>query len=112
MAVHAPITGAPTRAPAFPRSLRQRETIETEIEMHLRRVDLLLARLDRADAAFEDLEDDDPSGDSLDERGEAPTDNGSEMLRMFPMYAVDQSNGPTNEAAACKARYRALWGRP
>jgi hypothetical protein len=59
MAIHAPITGARTRAPAFPKSLHQRETIETRIEQHLHCVEALLARLDSVDALHEDLEDDD-----------------------------------------------------
>ncbi len=57
MATTAPITGAPTRAPAFrPLPSHRRKVIAAEIATHLARVDVLIARLDRADAPFEDLE--------------------------------------------------------
>lgn len=62
MATHAPITGAPTRAPAF---LHLRRRLSAEIETHLSRVDLLLARLNRLDGDC-DLE---PAGDELDGTG-------------------------------------------
>ena len=88
---------------------RLRHTIETEIEMHMQRVTLLIARLDRADAPFEDLEDDDPSG-SLIDNGEASSDDGRELLAMLPAYAVDQTSGPTNERAANNARQAQLYG--
>lgn len=62
MASAAPITGAPTRAPAF---LHLRRRLSAEIETHLSRVDVLLARLNRldGDADFE------PNGDELDGTG-------------------------------------------
>lgn len=93
MAVHAPITGARSRAPAFPRYLPQREAIESEIEMHLHRVTLLVARLDRADGDC-DLEDDDPSGDPAEI--DADSDDGRALSPILPRWSVDQSRGPTN----------------
>ena len=100
----------------------RRELIEGEIEMHLRRVTLLLARLDRADGDYDfedddpagdgdcDLEDDDPAGDGLDERGECLTDDGSEMLSTLPLYGLDQSAGPVNEREAGFVRRREMMG--
>ena len=79
----------------------RRVAIETEIELHLQRVSLLIARLDRADSD-PDLEDDDPAGDPLDEHGEAPTDDGQPLLRMMPLWAVNQATGPLNERVALR----------
>ncbi len=47
-----------------------------------------------------DLEDDDPAGDTLEEHGEHPTDDGTTMLAVKPAYSIDQSRGPINEQAA------------
>ncbi|OJY68608.1 MAG: hypothetical protein BGP16_05005 [Sphingobium sp. 66-54] len=55
-----------------------------------------------------DVEDDDPSGDTLDISGEAPTDNGAEMYAIRPVYSVDQSRGPINEAEAHREHMREL----
>lgn len=107
MAFHVPTTGAPSRAPANLSPFR-REAIESEIELHLQRVDFLIRRLDRADAPFEDLEDDDPAGDALDEHGECPTDDGTQLLGTLPLYAADQTAGPINERAAVTAWQRSL----
>lgn len=104
MAIHAPITGAPTRALSF----RRRKTIETEIETLLARVEQLLGRLDRADGDC-DLEDDDPPGDILD-RGEAPGDNGAGIMRALPIYAEDQRSGPINYAIVSREHYAAEAG--
>jgi hypothetical protein len=99
----------------------RRASIEGEIELHLQRVDLLLARLDRADAPFEDLEvtgaeDDfmhhawdgpgcpiaDPGEDEHDR--EQVNEDGSGLLSpLAPVYAVDQSLGPLNERAGYRA---------
>lgn len=72
-------------------------------------IEALIALLDRDDGD-PDLEDDDPAGDPLDERGEAQTEDGTELLRTRPLYALDQSLGPINETAALKARARELYG--
>jgi hypothetical protein len=99
MAVHAPITGAPTRAPSSrlePQfALFNRATIEAEIER-------LIGVLDACDGD-PDLEDDDHSGDEIDQRGEAPTDSGQPLATIKPSYRVDQRRGPTNERAAYRA---------
>lgn len=77
----------------------RRINIEDEIESHLRRVELLVARLDRADAPFEDLEDDDPGGDALD-KGEGEGHFGQGLLPDRPRYGVDQTRAPLNHAVA------------
>lgn len=92
----------------------RRVAIEAEIEQHLQRVTLLIARLDRADAPFEDMEDDDPpGGDPLDScegpgdfRGGCSDDGGycSGLLAVSPTYAIDQRKGPTNYAELERAR--------
>lgn len=74
----------------------RRAAIEAEIEVHLERVTLLLARIDQDDAADEDLEDDDPAGDYLDLTGEADSDDGRMVLPTTPVWALDQSDGPVN----------------
>lgn len=79
---------------------RLRRAAKAEIDIHLPRVELLIARLDRFDAPYEDREDDDPAGDTLDEHGECPTDTGTDVLSLLPLYAVDQTKGPLNEVAA------------
>lgn len=89
MGVHAPL-----------RRQRLRTEIEDEIELHLARVSLLVARLDRMDGDC-DLEEDDPLEDNNDDEGWA-----GEISPLRPRYAVDQSRGPTNE----KEGYRA-WQR-
>lgn len=94
MAIHAPITGALTRAPSIILTARRRLAIESEIEAHLQRVELLIARLDRADAPFEDLEEDDHSGEH---DGREPEE------RAVPRYALDQSRGPINVAEETRA---------
>jgi hypothetical protein len=99
-------TETPPSAPAA-LARQRRLQIEGEIEMHLQRVDILIARLDLADCDC-DLEEDDPaeeddhSGDPLDD-GEAPTDNGQELLPLKPIYGVDQSLGPINGREAYRA---------
>lgn len=69
----------------------RRIAIEAEIELHLNRVSLLIARLDRADAPFEDLEDDDPAGDNIEDEGER-----TEYYMNRPLYWLDQSRGAIN----------------
>ncbi len=102
MATHAPITGAPTRAPIIlPR--HRRIAIESEIEMHLHRASLLIARLDRADAPVEDMEDDDPAGGNIEDDREGP-----ELYTLLPRYDLDQSRGPVNEREAARQRYREM----
>ncbi len=81
-------------------ALANRRIIANEIER-------LIALLDLADGDC-DVEDDDPAGDGLDERGECLTDDGSEMLRTFPLYGLDQSAGPVNEQEASFVRRREL----
>lgn len=78
---------------------RRRAGIAAEIEMCLLRVDRLIARLDSMDSDC-DLEDDDPAGDFLDERGEAPSDDGSRILPDWPAYRINQARGPVNHASA------------
>ena len=95
MATHAPITGAQTRAPAMQMDRHRRRAIETQIAGHLQRVELLIARLDRADALFEDLEEDDHSGSYIDD-GEAEGDHGRGLLKALPIYSDDQRRGPVN----------------
>ena len=94
MGVHTPIMPA-----------HQRQRIAAEIELHLQRVDVLIARLDRADAPFTDLEDDDPAGGAIDHEGE-----GEELLATLPRYGVDQARGPGNERAAAAAHAAAEMG--
>jgi len=88
----------------------RRRAIEDEIELHLHRVTQLIARLDRLDSRFEDIEDDDPAGDPLDEYGEAATDTGSTLLPTPPIYGVDQSSGPLNERRAYRTWMRTQQG--
>lgn len=63
---------------------------------------MAIALLDAADGEI-DLEDDDPSGDPLDEHGEHPTDTAQVLLPTRPRYGVDQSKGPINEREAHRA---------
>lgn len=95
------VLGAVPRSPTL-RSLaedRRRAGIAAEIEMCLLRVDRLIARLDSMDEDC-DLEDDDPAGDFLDERGEAPSDDGSRILPDRPVYRMNQARVPLNRANA------------
>ena len=110
MATHTSITGAQTRTPfvrarsgarlraAWPIPAHRRKAIEAEIELHLQRATVLIARLDGADAPTMDMEDDDPAGGAIDDEGE-----GEELLRTLPRYDVDQSRGPVNERGAIAA---------
>ena len=63
--------------------------------------DALVAALDALDGN-PDREDDDPAGDPLD-AGEAP--EATPIMPTRPVYAIDQSTGPINEAQAYR-RYR------
>lgn len=93
MAIHAPITGANTRAHiSWPLSRGLRLEIEREVER-------LIALLDAADGDC-DLEDDDPSGDPLDLVGEASSDDGRGLLLTRPVWALDQTEGPVNHHQA------------
>ena len=74
----------------------RRLAIEAEIEAHLERVTILLARIDGEDARSEDLEDDDPAGDHLDLTGEANSDDGRGLLPIRPIWSLDQTQGPLN----------------
>lgn len=95
MAIHAPITGATTRASiSWPMSREQRLQIEQEVEH-------LIALLDAVDGDC-DLEDDDPSGDPLDMGGEASSDDGRGLLPTRPIWALDQSGGPSNYREASR----------
>jgi hypothetical protein len=67
-------------------------------------IEQLIASLDLADGD-PDLEDDDPAGDPLDIDGEPPSGDGRPISRIAPVYAADQSAGPTNEREALKAYY-------
>lgn len=80
-------------SPILPR--HRRLAIEAEIAGCLQRAELLIARLDRADAPFEDLEDDDPGGTFLDD-GEGEGDHGRGLLKELPTYGADQRRGPLN----------------
>lgn len=93
--------GAVPRSPTLSELARnhRRAGIEAEIEMCLLRVDRLIARLDSMDGDC-DLEDDDPAGDFLDKRGEAPSDDGSRILPDRPVYRMNQARGPLNHASA------------
>jgi hypothetical protein len=130
----------PNYAPNLPAALRRRQRIETEIEGHLARVEILLARLDRQDGDPDledatDAEDDftfsplaqqyrrtlgagcpisDPGGGNVEDEIQADTDNGTDMLKTLPLYAADQTKGPINETIAYQ-RHRMLScdrGRP
>ena len=87
-------------------SYARRKEIEAEITGCLQRVELLIARLDRQDAPLEDLEDDDPPGGAADDVGEVGSDDGTIILPTRPLYAVDQTEGPTNGPAAYRAWQR------
>lgn len=92
-------------------SAHRRKEIEAEIAGCLQRVDLLIARLDREDAPFEDLEDDDPAGGAVDDTGE-PNENFEEGIRIGrPRYGVDQSTGPINVREVNLAWHRRLVSR-
>lgn len=93
-------------APYLPPHVRR--AITDEIEQHLDRVDRLIAKLDRADAPAEDLEDDDPSGDTLDEHGESPSDDWRGFLPDKPIYGINQEGEPLNFRSANRAHYRAM----
>ncbi|MHA0333692.1 hypothetical protein [Sphingomonas aquatilis] len=54
-----------------------------------------------------DVEEDDPSGDALDERGEHPSDDGCTVLTILPVYGDDQTAGPVNGRAAFEAHLAA-----
>lgn len=86
MAFHAPITGAPLRAPLQPTlMLANRKAIEAEIE---RLIDLL----DAADAPLADLEAEEDFGvDDVPHQGEMEG-----LLACLPHYGEDQSAGPVN----------------
>lgn len=89
----------------------QRLTIETRLAECLDLADLLIAALDADEAPFEDIEDDDPSGDTLELRGEAPSDDGRDIYSTLPLYAVDQSEGLINDRVAFRAHMLAAIGR-
>jgi hypothetical protein len=69
----------------------------------------MIDRMDELDGDI-DIEEDDPSGDPLDIDGEAsaerPGDRG--LLPTLPIYGLDQSLGPINEAEANRAYMRGL----
>jgi hypothetical protein len=109
MAIHAPITGAQTRAPANLAAAIRRATIEAEIEASLDRVSALLARLDRDDGDC-DLEDDDPAGDPLDINGEASSDDGRALSPVLPIWAIDQRREPVNSREPTRQRLIAEMG--
>lgn len=81
-----------------------RAAITAELTMLFDRVDVLLARLDRADGD-PDVEEDDHGGTDLD-RGEADDDDARGLLPTRPLYGVDQVAGPINHADA-QAAYMA-----
>lgn len=89
----------------------KRAQIEERITRHLSIAHQLIGILDAIDAPFEDLEDDDPSGDVLEIHGEAPSDDGRPLYPVRPIYGIDQSAGPTNEHAAYRAHMLAAIGR-
>lgn len=86
-------------------SERRRATIEEEIETHLQRVTLLIARLDRADAIHEDMEEDDHDGDPCD-RGEPEPWRFEKFTMPMPAYGVDQDTLPTNHQDGERALYK------
>ena len=88
--------------PPVPRYLRpeDRALIEEQIEA-------LIALLDEQDGDC-DLEEDDHSGDPLDQ-GEAQAD--TPIAPIQPFYGIDQSLGPINEDDAHRA-WRRLLERP
>lgn len=100
MAMHAPITGALSRALAIHRieaqvALANRRAIEDEIGR-------LFALLDAADG--------DPDRECEDQAvddGECDEER-SAVLPIFPRYSVDQSLGPVNEQNGMRAYYREL----
>ena len=69
-----------------------------------RLVERAIDRMDEMDGD-PDLEDDDPAGDPLDERGEAPDDAGRGILPTLPVYAVDQASLPANVREAGRLYY-------
>lgn len=77
-----------------------REQIEDEIER-------LIGLLDLHDGDC-DLEDDDPAGDPIEIHGEAPADNGNDLMPILPLYALDQSGGPINVREGYRAWQRSL----
>lgn len=87
----------------------RREHIAAQIDQHLAHVERLIAVLDRADGDC-DREDDDPAGDPLDERGEAPADDGRGILVTLPLYDADQRRGPINRGSANRAWLRSMEG--
>lgn len=74
-----------------------------------RLVERAIEEMDQQDGDH-DLEDDDPSGDTLDEHGERASDDGQPLMRMKPVYAVDQAAGPINEAEAYEHWHRWMNG--
>ena len=96
MGVHAPLLPA-----------HRRKAIECEIEACLARVSILIGRLDRADAPFEDIEEDDWPGTDLD-HGEGEGHFGQGLYTTLPRYGVDQTTGPTNVRAAERLRHKAM----
>ena len=88
-------------SPMLPR--HRRRAINAELEQLLDRVSVLIERLDAADDADRDMEEDDHPGDMLDLLGEAPSDDGRGILAVRPLYALDQTGDPINYAAESRA---------
>lgn len=68
------------------------------------RIEQLIEYLDRIDGD-PDLEDDDPAGGAIDDEG-----HGEHLLPAMPLYAVDQSLGPTNEEVASREYFARMRG--
>ena len=83
-------------------SARRREALEAEIDLHLKRVDLLIARLDREDGDWDAELDDEDCG--AEDHGEPEEWRyGCKFTAPLPAYGMDQSKGPGNGGAVHKA---------
>lgn len=90
---------APAANPAYILSTMDRYQIEALIEAAIAWVDDL--------DGDPDLEDDDPAGDGLDERGEVEDWRPDGVVLPMPVYGVDQTRGPINEREASRAWHEA-----
>lgn len=112
MAIHAPITGAPTRAPSIHRiepefALFNREAIEGEIERLIALLDTVDGDPDLEPEDDRCLAGDDGCGALRDFTGNlvwgSHEEHGSDVL---PCYGLDQTAGPINLNEVSRAYYR------
>ena len=87
----------PTDAAAMPLHLLLSAIPSLPRPLLSRLTERLIDHLDSLDSWSDDLEDDDPAGDALDEKGEDEPHRPEGFALPKPLYAIDQSTGPINE---------------